>query len=301
MGQRASSTLASYLYLSTMPDHRSSKKDPEVADDESVEAVEEEAVEEEAVEEEAVEEEAVEEEAVEEPQKKSTKNKKKMSSVENEEQVEQKEMTEEEKTAAADKAAAAKKAAIEKAADEKKAQLAEAVESITKAGVPHKVSSVISAVWLDDTKTYVTAALLGRPIETSIKSVNRLKNVPDEKRIERLASLYSRVAGLEEKLIRARLDVVHIEHARIAMAYPDTTMRKRKLPTGFIAGETTKPARVDDDDCGCNDAELEEEDDQEVEEEVPQKKRKTEVAKKPKAVGEPRKKKKVAKCEDEDA
>ena len=270
-----------------MSGHRSSKKDPEVADDESVEEVEEEEVEEEEAEE------AEEEET----KKKSTKNKKKMSSTE--EQVVKQEMTEEEKKAAAEKSAAAKKAALEKAAEDKKTQLADAIDSISKAGVPHKVSSVISAVWLDDTKTYVTAALLGRPIETSIKAVNRMKHVPDEKRIERLAMLYSRVAGLEEKLIRARLDVVHIEHARIAMAYPETTLRKRKAPTGFIAGETTKPVEEEDDDeCGCNDADLEEE-----EEEAPQKKRKapSKPAAKPAAASPQKKKKKTAaKCEPED-
>ena len=261
-----------------MSGHRSSKKDPEVADDESVEEAQEEEAEEEEVEEE---EEAKEEEA----KKKSTK--KKMSTTG--EQAVKQEMTDEEK-------AAAKKAALEKAAEEKKTQLADAIESISKAGVPHKVSSVISAVWLDDTKTYVTAALLGRPIETSIKAVTRMKHVPDEKRIERLAMLYSRVAGLEEKLIRARLDVVHIEHARIAMAYPETTLRKRKAPTGFIAGETTKPVEEDDDDeCGCNDADLEEE------EEAPQKKRKPDASKARGAAEPPKKKKKTAaKCEPED-
>ena len=267
-----------------MSGHRSSKKDPEVADDESVEEAQEEEAEEEEVEEE---EEAKEEEA----KKKSTK--KKMSTTE--EQVVKQEMTEEEKKAAAEKSAAAKKAALEKAAEDKKTQLAEAIDSISKAGVPHKVSSVISAVWLDDTKTYVTAALLGRPIETSIKAVNRMKHVPDEKRIERLAMLYSRVAGLEEKLIRARLDVVHIEHARIAMAYPETTLRKRKAPTGFIAGEPTKPVEEDDDDCGCNDADLEEED------EAPQKKRKApSKAAKPAEPAQKKKKKTAAKCEPED-
>jgi hypothetical protein len=281
-----------------MPANRSSKKDPEVADDESVE--EEEAKETEEEEEaKETEEEAEEAEEAAKEVKKSTNNKKKMSSVEKEEPMEKKEMTAEEKKAAAEKAAAAKKAAIEKATEEKKAQLAEAIESITNAGVPRKVSSVISAVWLDDTKTYVTAALLGRPIETSIKSVNRLKSLPDEKRIERLANLYSRVATLEEKLVRARLEVVHIEHARIAMAYPDTVVRKRKIPTGFVAGEPTKSAPMEDDDCGCNDSDLEEE------VVVHQKKRKSvpDDAKKAKGADEPKKKKKKAepKSEEDDA
>jgi hypothetical protein len=253
MGQQASSTLATCLYLSIMPAIRSSKK---------VEAEVEEEFEEE----------------VKTP-------KKKMTTAEKEEP--KKEMSAEEKAAVV----ADKKAAAERAAEERKVQLADAIESITKAGVPRKVSSAISAVWLDDTKTYVTAALLGRPIETSIKSVNRLKKVPDEKRIERLANLYSRVAGLEEKLIRARLEVVHIEHARIVMAYPETVVQKRKLPTGFVAGETTRVVD-DDDDCGCNDSDLEEE--------VAPRKRKAVEKKAPKAAGEEepaKKKKKVAKAE----
>jgi hypothetical protein len=246
MGQQASSTLATCLYLSIMSANRSSKKEAAVVEEEF-------------------------EEEVKTPKKKMTTTETK------------KEMTAEEKAAVA----ADKKAAADRAAEERKVQLADAIESITKAGVPRKVSSAISAVWLDDTKTYVTAALLGRPIETSIKSVNRLKKVPDEKRIERLANLYSRVAGLEEKLIRARLEVVHIEHARIVMAYPETVVQKRKLPTGFVAGETTRTVD-DDDDCGCNDSDLEEE--------VAPRKRKAVEKRAPKAAGEeePAKKKKKA-------
>jgi hypothetical protein len=78
------------------------------------------------------------------------------------------------------------------------------------------------------------------------------------------------------------------------MAYPDTVVRKRKIPTGFVAGEPTKSAPMEDDDCGCNDSDLEEE------EVVQQKKRKIapDDAKKPKGADEPKKKKKkVAKAE----
>jgi hypothetical protein len=163
-----------------------------------------------------------------------------------------------------------KAAAAALAAEERKAAMTQAIDSINAAGVPRKVSTTISTVWLDDTKTSVTAALLGSPLDTSIKAVNRLKKLPDEERVKRLASLYCRVALLEEKLVRARLEVVHIEHARIAMAYPedDHTKRKRKVVVSFVAGDATRAAGRakacakacdnSDDDC-CNDDDLEEE------------------------------------------
>jgi hypothetical protein len=67
----------------------------------------------------------------------------------------------------------------------------------------------------------------------------RLRKLEDDKLVEKLAVLYPRISSLEGKLVRARLEVVHIENARIANTYPELDKeakeKKRKASQTFVA------------------------------------------------------------------
>ena len=224
--------------------------------------------------------EAEEEEPEEKPAKKP---KKKMATVE--------EVPAEEDTVMAEEVVApTKEEIIASKAEARKIAYETTIADITSRGVPKKVSTIIAEVWLDEEKTNVTAALLGEPLQTSRKAFNRLKKLSDEVLIEKLAVLYPRVDNLEGKIVRARSEIVHIENARIAKAYPELSAEKRKKPApAFIAAEVRShkmklPKRVessdDDSACGCLDEDLESE---EEEEEADRKRKKPSAAAKPAA------------------
>ena len=66
----------------------------------------------------------------------------------------------------------------------------------------------------------ITAALVGEPLKITKKVVNRLKKIESPILFKKKTILTGRVAKLETKLIRARLELVHVERAQFEREQP---------------------------------------------------------------------------------